>query len=145
MVFGRSTRHALHSRRPPLTLLPASQEKKPAHRTVLIALDLTVAFDNVDHQHLLDCVFNTNIPATICRWLYNYIHNRRVKFHFRQKESKSRKVKQEWYKEEFCLQRSSITIWPSFLHRLRTISTPMTLPSAPVVVDLINGLNIYLR
>ena len=39
--------------------------KTPTHRTVLVALDLTAAFDNVDHQQLLDCVFNTNIPATI--------------------------------------------------------------------------------
>ena len=68
-------------------------EKNPAHRTVLVALDLTDAFDNMDQQHLLDCVFNTNIPATIHRWLHNYMQNRRVKVHFRQKESKSRKVK----------------------------------------------------
>ena len=34
-------------------------EKKLAHRTVLIVLDLTATFDNVDHQQLLDCVFNT--------------------------------------------------------------------------------------
>ena len=63
--------------------------KKPAHRTVLVALDLTAAFDNVDHQRLLDCVYNTNLPATIRRWL----QNRGAKVHFRQKESKSRKVK----------------------------------------------------
>ena len=30
-----------------------------------IALDLTAAFDNVDHQQLLDYFYNTNIPATI--------------------------------------------------------------------------------
>ena len=40
--------------------------KKLARRTVL---DLTAAFDNVDNQQLLDCVFNTNIPATTRRWL----------------------------------------------------------------------------
>ena len=56
--------------------------KKPAHRTVLVALDLTAAFDNVGHQQLLDCVFNTNLPATIRRWLYNYMQNRRAKVHF---------------------------------------------------------------
>ena len=41
--------------------------KNPTHRTVLVALDLTAAFDNVDHQQLLDCVLNTNLPATIRR------------------------------------------------------------------------------
>ena len=45
--------------------------KKPAHRTVLVALHLTAAFDNVDHQQLLDCVFNTKLPATVRRRLYN--------------------------------------------------------------------------
>ena len=67
--------------------------KKPAHRTVLVALDLKDAIDNVDHQQLLYCVYNTNIPATIRRFFNNHIQNRRAKVHFRQKESKSRKVK----------------------------------------------------
>ena len=39
--------------------------KKPANRTVLVTLDLTSAFGNVNHQKLLDCVYNTNIPATM--------------------------------------------------------------------------------
>ena len=69
--------------------------KKAAHRTVLIELNLKAAFDNEDHQQLLDCVFNTNLQATIRRLLYNYMPNRRAKLHFRQKESKSGKVKTE--------------------------------------------------
>ena len=63
----------------------------PAHRTVLVALDMTVAFDNVDHQQLLDCVYNTDIPATTHHWLY--VQNSQAKVHFCQQESKSRKVK----------------------------------------------------
>ena len=78
--------------------------KKPAHRKVLIALDLTAAFDNVDHQQLLDCVFNTNLPATILRWLCNYVQNRRVKVHFRQRESNSKKVE-----DRSGTRRSSVT------------------------------------
>ena len=31
--------------------------------TVLVVLDLTAAFNNVDHQQLLDCVFNTFNPS----------------------------------------------------------------------------------
>ena len=64
--------------------------KKPAHRTVLVALNLTAAFVNVYYQQLFDCVFNTNIPATIRRWHYNYMQSRRANVHFRQKEFKSR-------------------------------------------------------
>ena len=52
-------------------------KKNPAHQIVLVALDLTAAFDNVNHQQLLDCVFNANIPASIPRWLNNYVQNRK--------------------------------------------------------------------
>ena len=59
--------------------------KKPAHRTVHVTLDLTAAFDNVNHQQLLDCVFNTNIPSTVRRCLYKYMQNRRANVHFQQR------------------------------------------------------------
>ena len=124
--------------------------KKPAHRTVLVALDLTAAFDNVDHQQLLDCVFNTNLPATIRRWMYYYMQNRRVKVHFWQKESKSRKVKTgvvqggvlspalfNYYLVDFPTPPPNI--------KLIKYADDITIcTSGPVVDDLINGLNIYL-
>ena len=50
--------------------------KKPALSTMLVAIDTTAAFDNVDHQQQRNCVFNNNIPATVRRWLKNYIQNR---------------------------------------------------------------------
>ena len=70
-----------HSSRTALSTITADiaagfSRKKPAHRTVLVALDLTAAFDNVVHQQLCDCVCNTNIPAAIRRWLYSYVQNR---------------------------------------------------------------------
>ena len=91
MAFGRNTRHALST----ITadIAAGFSRKKPDHGTVLVAIDLTAAFDNVDHKQLLECVFNTNLPAKIRRWLYNYVQNRRAKVHLRQKASKSRKVK----------------------------------------------------
>ena len=115
-----------------------------------VTLDLTAAFVNVDHQQLLDCVFNTNIPATIHGKLYNYMQNRRAKVNFRQKESKSRKVKIG------VVQRGVLS--PAlFNHYLADFPTPppniklikyaddITIyTSGPVVADLINGLNIYL-
>ena len=124
--------------------------KNTAHRTVLVALDLTAAFDNVDHQQLLECVFNTNLPATTLRWLYNYMQNRRAKVHFRQKESKSRKVKTGVVQ--------GVVLSPAlFNYYLADFPTPppniklikyaddITIyTSGWVVADLINGLNIYL-
>ena len=124
--------------------------KKPAHRTVLVALDLTAAFDNVDHQQLLDRVLYTNLLATIRRWLYNYMQNRRAKIHFRQKESKNRKVKTgvvqggdlspalfNYYQADFPTPPPNI--------KLIKYGDDITIyTSGPVVADLINGLKIYL-
>ena len=121
--------------------------KKPAHRT---ALDLTAAFDNVDHQQLPDCVFNTNLPAIIRRRLYNHMQNRRAKFHFRQKESKSRKVKTgvvyvgvlspalfNYYLADFPTPPPNIKL-------IKYADDITNYTCGPVVADLINGLNIYL-
>ena len=150
MAFVRKTRHALHCQRSPPKLLPASNEKKPAHRAVLVALDLTAAFDNVNHQQLLDCVFCTNLPATIRRWLYSYVQKRRAKVHFRQKESKSRKVKTgvvqggvlspalfNYYLADFPTPPPNIML-------IKYADDNTIYTSGPVVADLINGLNIYL-
>ena len=124
--------------------------KKPAHRTVLVTLDLTDAFDNVDHQQLLECVINTNIPATIRRWLYNYMQNRRAKFHLQQKESKCRKMKTGVVQGGvlspalFNYYLADIPTQPPDI-KLITHADDITMyKSRPVAADLINGLNIYL-
>ena len=124
--------------------------KNPAYRTVLTAHNLTAAFDNVDHQQLLECVFNTYLISIIRRWLYNYMQNRRAKVHFRQKESKNRKVKTvvvqggvlspalfNYYLADFLTPPPNIKLikYPDDI----TIYT-----CGPLVADLINGLNIYL-
>ena len=48
--------------------------------------------------------------ATMCR-------TDEPRFIFGRKYLNSVRCKQEWYMEEFCLQLSSITIWPTFQHR----------------------------
>ena len=124
--------------------------KNPAHRTVLVVLDLTAAFNNVDHQQLLDCVFNTSLPATIRRWLNNYMQNRKAKVHYRQKGSKSRKVKTgvvqggvlspalfNYYLADFPTP-------PPNIKPIKYADDITIYTSGPVVADLINGLNIYL-
>ena len=123
---------------------------KPAHRTVLVTLDLKAAFYNVDHRQLLDCVFSTNIPSTIRRWLYNYMLNRRANVHFWQQESISRKVNTgvvqggvlspalfNYYLAEFPTPPPNITL-------IKCADDITIYASGPVVADLINGLDIYL-
>ena len=104
----------------------------------------------MDHQQLHDCVFNTNLQATIRRWIYNYLQNRRAKVHFRQKESKSRKVKTgvvqggalspalfNYYLADFPTPPPNI--------KLIKYADDITIyTSGPVVADLFNCLNIYL-
>ena len=117
---------------------------------MLVELDLTAAFDNVDHQQLLDCVFNTNIPSAIRRLLYNYMQNRRVKVHFRQKESKNRKVKTGVVQGGVlspALFNYYLADFPTPPPNIKLIKYAVDIifyTSGPVVVDLINGLNIYL-
>ena len=124
--------------------------KKPTHRTVLAALDLTAAFGSVDHQQLLDCVFNTNIPAAIRRWLYNYVQTRRAKFHFRQEDQKIRKVKTVVVQEGvlspalFNYYLADFPTPPPNIKLIKYADDINIYTSGPVVADLINGLNIYL-
>ena len=121
--------------------------KKLAHWTVLIVLVLTAAFDNVDHQQLLKCVFNTNIPSTIRRWLYDYMQNRQTIVHFRQIESRSRKVKTGVVQGgvlspalfNYCL-----ADFPTPPPNIKYADDITIYASGPVVAVLINGLNIYL-
>ena len=143
MAFGRNTLHALHCRRSPPTLMSAN-------RTVHVAHDQTTAFDNVDHQQLLDCVSNTNILSKIRRWLYNYMQNRRAKVHFRQIESKSRKAKTgvEQGVISPALFNYYLAYFPSTSPhiKLTKYTDDITIyTSGLVVADLINGLNIYLH
>ena len=146
MVFGRNTRHALHCRRSPPTLLPASHEKGSPYSARRARF--TTAFDNVDQQQLLECVYDTNIPAVILRWLYNYVQNRRA--HFRQKESKSRKVKRGVVQGGVlspALFNFYLADFPTPSPNIKLIKYADDIPiytSGPVVADLINGLNIYL-
>ena len=122
---------------------------KSAHRTVLAALHLRTALKNVDHHQLLDRVFNTDTPATIHRWLYNHMQNRRTKVHLWQKESKSRKDKTgvvqgvlspalfNYYLADFPTPPPNIKL-------IKYADDISIYTFGPVVADLINGLNIYL-
>ena len=115
---------------------------------VLVALDLTAALNNVDHQ--LNCAHNTNIPATIRHWLHNYMQNRRAEDHFQQQESKSRKVKTGVVQGGvlspalFNYYLADIPTPPPNIKLIKYADDITIYTSGPVVADLINGLNIYL-
>ena len=68
-------------------------QRKPAKRTVLLQLDLSKAFDMVNHNKLLKDLDNTTLPPETKRWFNCYLHGRQSKVLFRNKLSTSRNVR----------------------------------------------------
>ena len=130
--FHRNTRQALYYRRSLPSLLPAFKEKwrlteQYSSRSIWELHSTMWTINNCSIMSTMPTYRQQSVAGftTICR-------TDEPKFIFGNKILKAVRWKQEWYKEEFCHQRSSITIWPTFQHRLRTSSwscTPMSLPS----------------
>ena len=51
-------------------------QRKPPLRTICVAVDLSVAFDTVNHNVLLSKIVRSTLPEVTCRWLSNYIRCR---------------------------------------------------------------------
>ena len=68
--------------------------KKPANRTVLVAVDLSKAFDTVNHETLLREISELNLNANIKRWIFSYIRGRQTYVEFRGAKSRVRKMRQ---------------------------------------------------
>ena len=51
-------------------------QRKPSHRTICVAVDLTAAFDTVNHNVLLSKIVRPTLPEATYRWLSNYIRGR---------------------------------------------------------------------
>ena len=65
-------------------------QRKPPHRTVCVAVDLTAAFDTVNHNALLSKIAKSTLPDVTCRWLSNYIRGRQSVTSCRCVESKDK-------------------------------------------------------
>ena len=92
---GFRPRHSTTSALLKLTTDIASgfNQKKPASRTVVVALDLTKAFDSVDHRTLIELVSNSTLPSATTRWLSCYLRGRQAKTIFRDTMSTARIVR----------------------------------------------------
>ena len=51
-------------------------QRKPPHQTICVVVDLTAAFDTVNHNILLSKIARSTVPEAICQWLSNYIRGR---------------------------------------------------------------------
>ena len=65
-------------------------QRKPPHRTICVAVDLTAAFDTVNHNVLLSKIARSALPEATCRWLSNYIRGRQSVTSCRGVKSKAR-------------------------------------------------------
>lgn len=82
-------------------------------RSVLVAQDLSKAFDLVNHEYLLTNLLHTTLPNRIKRWLANYLRCRRTYVEHRREKSKLKIV----HKTEYCLRLFSTCICQNY--RLR--------------------------
>ena len=58
-------------------------QRKPPHRTVCVAIDLTAAFDTVSHDTLISKIVGSSLPPAITRWLSCYLRGRQAATSFR--------------------------------------------------------------
>ncbi|XP_039968093.1 uncharacterized protein LOC120779784, partial [Bactrocera tryoni] len=65
-------------------------QKPRCERTILVALDLSKAFDTVNHTTLLQDIEKTTLPPGLKRWTMNYLSGRQSSVLFRGKTSKLR-------------------------------------------------------
>ena len=68
-------------------------QRKPPHRTVCVAIDLTAAFDTVSHDTLISKIARWSLPPAITRWLSCYLRGRLAATSFRGTKSSTRIVR----------------------------------------------------
>ncbi|XP_049316872.1 uncharacterized protein LOC125779552 [Bactrocera dorsalis] len=69
-------------------------QKPPCERTILVSLDLSKAFDTVNHSTLLEDIEKTTLPPGLKWWTMNYLNGRQSSVLFRGVKSKLRRIKQ---------------------------------------------------
>ena len=68
-------------------------QRKPPHRTVCVAIDLSAAFVTVSHDTLISKIVGSSLPPAITRWLSCYLRGRQAATSFRGTKSSTRIVR----------------------------------------------------
>ena len=89
---ARSTTTALQDIKSHIT--NGLNKKKPVDRTISVAIDLSKAFDTVDHQLLLKDILDLPLNGYIKRFLCSYLRGRQTYVIYRGSKSPLRKMKQ---------------------------------------------------
>jgi hypothetical protein len=67
--------------------------KKPASRSVLVTIDVSKAFDSVDHTLLIEQISGSSLPSNYVRWLAAYLRGRVASCQYGGVVSKPRNIK----------------------------------------------------
>ena len=109
-------------------------QRKPPHRTVCVAVDLTAAFDTVNHNILLSKIVRSTLPEATCQWLSNYLRGRQSVTSCRGVKSKARivhtgvpqgQVKRICYADVITVW-SSVVKLPELEHKINDYLTEMS-------------------
>ncbi len=145
---GRSTTTALQDILDHVNL--GLNRRKPVHRTVSVAIDLSRAFDTVDHQILLNDINKLDMNDYIKRFLCAYLRGRQTFVLFRNSKSKYRKVKQGVPQGGvlspvlFNLYMSTMPSPPGKIKLVTYADDSNILNSGPHIKPIVNEINIYL-
>ena len=145
---GRSTTTALQSIIDHIN--KGLNRKKPVHRTVSVAIDLSKAFDTVNHHLLLNDINNLPLNDHIKRFLCAYLRGRQTFVVFRNSKSTYRKVKQGVPQGGvlspilFNLYMASMPSPPGSIKLVSYADDGNLLNSGPKIEPLVEELNSYL-
>ena len=92
---GNKTKHSTTTALHQLTnhITTGFNQKKPPHRPITIALDMSQAFDTINHYTLIEKLINTNTPNLITRFIANYIRGRKAFTQCKNKDSFKKQFK----------------------------------------------------
>ena len=145
---GRSTTTALHTINNFITT--GLNMKKPVERTVSVAIDLSKAFDTVDHHLLLQDIKSLPLNSYVTRFLCAYLRGRQTFVEFRGSRSNYRVVKQGVPQGGvlspvlFNLYMSSMPSPPANILLVTYADDSNVLGRGPLIDPVVKDLNAYL-
>jgi len=74
------------------TVASGFNQKRPPSRTMLLQIDLSQAFDRVNHEELLVDLNNSSLPSKVVKWFNCYLKGRQSRTIFRNFQSSSRNI-----------------------------------------------------
>ncbi|KAK8006761.1 WD40-repeat-containing domain protein [Apiospora arundinis] len=83
----RSTEHAIHVLLERIHEAHGAADEGEFQVATLLMLDASGAFDNVDHDKLVDCLARRGLPRPVVQWISNWLRDRRTKLKLPEGES----------------------------------------------------------